>query len=181
MYQNSGIRYGIIAGIAVIAYFLLFYVIDRPLMLHVGVSWSSLLVYGTFMVLACQQLAKRQPAADLKAYLKPAFTVFVIANAAYYLFYYLLFNAIDPSMVEVQRGLLEATLERYDSSLGDAVKKQLSEQIQSDNFGVSFQDAFFGFAWSLIGGFVLALGVAFYFDRRKSVNLPIPNNGEPKL
>jgi hypothetical protein len=172
MRDNSGITYGLLAGMAVVGYFLLFYFIDAQWMLSAGVTWSSLLIYLLFMVFACRKDVAEKEEPSFRVFLRSAFTVFVIANASYYLFYYLMFNVFDPSLADVQRDMLEASLARNENILTPAIKKTIEEQIQGDDFGVSFKDTFFGFAWGLIGGFILAAIVAAIFDRRKTVNLP---------
>lgn len=92
MIKNSkAVRYGLIAGIGTVAYFLLFYFINPRLMFNPWVYWASL---GIYLALMWKALLDEKQAANgplaFKDSLRTAFYIFVIANFCYYLFYYLL-------------------------------------------------------------------------------------------
>lgn len=63
---------GIIAGIAVVGYVLLFYYMDKASALGASVRFSSLLIYVLFMYLAI----KNVDSTDFKVLLRGAFGVF---------------------------------------------------------------------------------------------------------
>ncbi len=100
------ILYGIIAGIAVIGYVLLFYFIDKTWALGAFVRFSSLLIYALFMYLG----VKDTNTTDFKVLLRGAFAIFLIANMLYYVFDFVLFNYIDPSLIDIEK---EMAIELY--------------------------------------------------------------------
>ena len=100
------ILYGIIAGIAVIGYVLLFYFMDNTWALGASVRFSSLLIYALFMYLGI----KDTNTTDFKVLLRGAFAIFLIANALYYVFDFVLFNYIDPSLIDIEK---EMAIELY--------------------------------------------------------------------
>lgn len=143
--KQASLRYGLIAGVGVVAYFLFFYAIQDALVLNPYVWWASLVLY----LWAMQQAAKKEGEKDaFLSFLKPAFTVFVIANAFFYCFYYFLFGVFDPSLVDLQREML-------------AANPRAPENLADIDLAVTPTRIFFGYCSSLIGGFALAIGIAF--------------------
>lgn len=143
MKHRQGIINGLTAGILTLGLFLLSYFVDRALILNPWVWWGSLVIYLIFMFRAVQQVDSTAFRRSVQA----AFLVFVIANAIFYLFYYLLFSVFDPGLVDLQREMLA------DNPLW-----------QDDNtevdLSVTIGRTVFSFAYSLIGGFLLALIVS---------------------
>lgn len=143
MKHRQAIINGTIAGILTVGYFLLFYFIDRPLILTAWVWWGSLVIYLLFMFRVVQQLDTTAFRQSLQA----AFLVFVLANAIFYLFYYLLFSVFDPGLVDLQREMLtDNPLWRDSNTVVDLT--------------VTVSRTLFSFSYSLIGGFLLALIVS---------------------
>ena len=97
---------GIIAGVAVVGYVLLFYFFDKQWALTPSIRFSSLIVYALFMYLTIKNV--REP--DFKVLLRGAFSVFLIANAIYYVFDFVLFNYIDKSLIDMEK---EMAIEMY--------------------------------------------------------------------
>lgn len=143
MKHRQGIINGITAGILTVGYFLLFYFIDRAFLLNPWVWWGSLIIYLVFMFRVVQQLDTTAFRQSLQA----AFLVFVIANAIFYLFYYLLFSVFDPGLVDLQRELLAENPLWQDGNT-------------EPDLSVTIGRVIFSFAYSLIGGFILALLVS---------------------
>ena len=125
-------------------FFLLFYFIDRALILSPWVWWGSLVIYLVFMFRAVRQT----DASSFRESLTNAFLVFIVANALFYLFYYLLFSVFDPGLVDLQREILADHPLWQDGN----TKADLS---------VTIGRTVFSFVYSLIGGFFLTLGVAY--------------------
>lgn len=102
------VTYGLTAGIATIALFLLFYLIAPSLMLHPAAWWGSLLIYLVAMWVAGRKvrLQSAQPLSFRRA-MQHVFPVFVIANALFYAFWYVLLRT-DESLIELQFELLKS-------------------------------------------------------------------------
>lgn len=145
-WRQDGIRWGIIAGGIVVVLFASAYFIQKELVLQRGLWLSTYLVY----IFAMWNAQRKVVADELKPYIQPGFMVFVVANALFYLYYYLLFAVFDPELVKLQ-GELMAT-QGYDPK--DAVMPTVG-------------GSFFAYAQSLIPGFLLATGIGFILSRRK--------------
>lgn len=161
--NNLGKKYGIIAGLGFIAYFLLFYFIDKTMMMGLTVSWSSLIIMIFCIILAIQQ--ERSLNGGLIAFkpaLRSGFLVVVISNLMYYAFFYLMTNS-DPELVTI---LKDSGIEFY--------KKMLPEDQWSDieksyeNFSLGISDIIKYFAKSVIGGFFIALLAGLVMKRESS-------------
>jgi Ca2+/Na+ antiporter len=144
--MNSKTRtYGILTGAGTVLYLLLFYFVDRSLFLNGGVTWSSLIIYLIFMFKAVREVRDAQGGElEFREALKPAFTVYFIANVIYYSFLYLMFNFFDPELVELQREMLEAG----------------GIPTDGQNLEMSATVTFFAFLQSLIAGFAFSAAVA---------------------
>lgn len=146
--NRIGLRYGILAGVGVIAYFLLFYAISKPLMLHFGVWWSSLIIYMVAMLLAIRKIQST----DLRQNIQAGFTTFLAANLLFYLFYYLLFTKLDPQLVDLQKSLL---LEN----------SQTGQELAKQDLSVTAKGTLFAYLRSLIGGFIMAAAFSARYSR----------------
>ncbi|MBK7873584.1 MAG: DUF4199 domain-containing protein [Saprospiraceae bacterium] len=109
MNNNIALKYGLIAGVGVVAYFLLFYMNNVKLFFNPVVAWSSLIIYIAGMVKACVDQRKMQDF-PFKDALRTAFLTFTITSVTYYAFNYLLYNVFDPELVEVQKEILVAQM-----------------------------------------------------------------------
>ncbi|GJM31873.1 MAG: hypothetical protein DHS20C18_08740 [Saprospiraceae bacterium] len=147
---DPSLKYGIIAGVGVVAYFLLFYFLSKAFFFSPWVWWSSLLIFIWAMIKVARP---EDDKADLRKGLSRAFTVYVIANAFFFVFYYLLLTHIEPSMIDLQREIL-ASHPMYEGKPEEMDLSLTPEKI------------FFNYSYSLIGGFFLALVVAGLLNRK---------------
>ena len=151
-------KYGIIAGVAVVGYMLLFYFIDKSLMLNWKVYWSSLIIYIIGMYVACAEKRKSEgDVLDFQIGLRTAFVTFLLANGIFYAFQYLLFNFGDPTLVDLQKA---ASIELYKEFMGEEQAKEMIKAMKEDGFGMTIGASISGFVQGAIGGFLLALMVA---------------------
>jgi hypothetical protein len=145
-WRADGIRWGIIAGSAVVTTFALVYFIQRPLVLSRGLWLGTGLIY----VAAMWWTQSKVVSDEVKPYIQPGFMVFVVANAIFYLYYHMLFSVFDPELVQLQAGLLQEGGQKAE----DAVAPTLG-------------GTFFAYAQSLIFGFVIASVIGFVLSRFK--------------
>ncbi|MCO6479164.1 MAG: DUF4199 domain-containing protein [Phaeodactylibacter sp.] len=159
--SQAAVKYGLIAGIGTVAYFLLFYFIKEELLFNPFVYWASLGFYLALMWRALQ-VEEQAPGERLgfRKALQAAFLVFVIANLIYYLFYYLLFGLIDPELIDLQRQVMRESLEQSGNLLSEEQREQMLESLEGDDLNPTAGKVFFTFVRSLIGGFAAALGMA---------------------
>lgn len=158
--NRIGITYGILAGVGLVLYFLLFYYLDKNRMMDAWVSWTSL-----FIVLACTFLAVSQQRKannsiiEFKEALKTGFIVIVLSNLLYYTFFFLLLKT-DPELVTI---LKQNGMDFYKSILPKEEWAAMEKTYENFSFGLS--DVLQYFAKSTIGGFFIALLVAALLKR----------------
>jgi Ca2+/Na+ antiporter len=160
--NKRNILYGVLAAAGAIVYLLAIYGASPSAMLGPLAQWSSLLVYIGFMLAA----ARFAQPADLKGRLRTAFVVFIIANSIYYVYYYFMYNYVDVGLPELHRSRDLQALEQMNAKglLTDAYQQNL-ERIKEADYRVTPGNAIFGLVRSLIGGFLLSLGVAYYSEK----------------
>ncbi len=165
--SNKAVRYGLIAGIGVIAYFLLFYFISPRLMFNPWVYWASLGIYLALMWKALQD--EREEAEGPLLFrdgLRTAFLIFVIANFCYYLFYYILFGLADPGLIELQKTVMLESLGQASNLLPAEQQEEMRRSLESGGLDITPGRVFFTFVRSLIGGFILSAGMAVVVGRQ---------------
>jgi Ca2+/Na+ antiporter len=160
--NKSGLKYGLIAGVATIVYLLVFYFISKKAMVGPWVFYSTLVIYLAAMILAARErksILKEQ--FSVREGLQAAFLTYVIANAFFYVFYYVIQQS-DPSLAELQKEAMREYLPHVTpkNKLGRALK-----DLEDTDLTITPGGAVFGFARGTILGFLLALGVAFGVKR----------------
>ncbi|NJN34352.1 MAG: DUF4199 domain-containing protein [Saprospiraceae bacterium] len=152
------IKYGILAGVSVVAYYLLFYFLSKTTMLGMGVFGGSLLIYAFFMYLTAKNIVEE----DFKKLLRATFALFLLANLFYYIFDYTLFNVIDPDLADRQK---ELAIEVYKKNTPLAEQRSLVDAIRNANIHTPQYLAFL-YVRSAIGGFCLAFLVCFFTKKQ---------------
>lgn len=159
MNDNYAVKFGLMAGGGTVIFLCLFYWIDKVLILQPGVIWSTLILYLLGMYMAPLEVRKSQDGIiDFKTALRNAFLVWVIANAIYHLFNYLLYNILDPEMLEVQRNYMLDNFDKIEGILSRDNIETLKEGTNQLNY--SFFTVLTHYASSLIGGFLFAAVIA---------------------
>ena len=90
--------HGLLAGVATIAYAFSIYTFQKAGFFSTWFYVSTLVIYGFSMYFA----SKKAISEDFKVVLRTAFAVFLIANALYYAFDFILFNYMDKSLAAFQ-------------------------------------------------------------------------------
>lgn len=159
--KNTAVKYGILGGVSVVAYFLVFYFIRPQLMLEPAVQWVSLLVYFMFMLLAARQmrLIKGDEIFTFREAMRPAFLTFVIISTIYYIFNYLLYH-FDPTMIIYEKEIVIRNMHWLANVMGQDLPEQELQKFRGENQYVTIGNSIFGLLRSFIGGFILALPVA---------------------
>ncbi len=165
--QNRGVKYGLIAGGITVGIYLLFYFINKELIFNSFLNWATV---GLYLAVAWKAVDDERQAIGAKIEfqqaLKVGFTVFVAANLVYYLYYYLLHGLIDPELEAVQRSVMRTTLEARRSMISEEQYEAFNESLEGDGLKVGWQNTLLTYARSLIGYFVIALGIAGLASRR---------------
>lgn len=159
-----GIRYGIFGSLALVLLFFFYNEINPNLFFNPPARIGIMLLYGAFMVMAGQAARKANGQfIDFKEVLKPIFLVAVIMLGVSTIYYYLLYNFINPSLPQIQH---EHMIMFYDwaynvdtAETRDALKT-LKEVPPSDyipTIGSSIKSYLTFLALTAIPAFILAL------------------------
>lgn len=168
--MQKTIFYGVLAGVSTIFIYTLAYLWDKSSWFHPALYWGILPVYLGFMWMAVKTAAQRwERAPSLRELVRPTFLVFVIASLIFWIFYFLVFT-FDTDLTELARlNQLEA-LEQLRQWQGEPASGGFFEQEKSriEEEGGRFTGSHLlqSLAQSLIGGFLLALGMAFVAKRQ---------------
>ncbi|MBR9920213.1 MAG: DUF4199 family protein [Bacteroidetes bacterium] len=163
--KNNGVRFGLLAGLLTLAYFGLFYFVDKAWMLSPVVYYGSLFIYLWAMYQAIREESKAQQAMlSWKDALRTGFVVFLIANA-FFIPFFVLLHATDPVLEDIQRASLREWYPRI------IPKDQLAEQLrqlETADLKMDPKEAVFAYARAAIGGFIMAAFLAI-LHRRDSI------------
>jgi len=151
------IRYGILAGISVILYMLVFYWYDVKVMLGPSVFWSTTLLFIVGMFFAAREERKVREFMTFREVLPVAFVTYLVANLFFYDFLYILFNFVDSSLPELQR---QVSLEAIQESGFTEYVEEAIEEIEKMPAEFTLGQAFFDYVRSAIFGFLLSLIIA---------------------
>ncbi|TAK43454.1 MAG: DUF4199 domain-containing protein [Saprospiraceae bacterium] len=148
--QQTAVKYGIIAGIGTVLYLLVFYFIDSALILKPLVYWSTLIIAVVGMAAAVSKVRSENGGhITRKDAMKTAFLVFVISMLFFNALVYILFNFVAPELSEMQKQIMEAA----------------GRDVSHMDFNMTPGKVFFGYAFSLIGGFFISYLVASIMKR----------------
>ena len=155
--KNKSVLFGSIAGLLTVLLFVVIYLIDKPQVFSPWVAYSPILLYiGAMYMAAVKTSEETEGPFPWKDALRVAFLTYLVANAWFYIFYYVVHQA-DPSLAVLQKEIMREALPMFTepAKLPEAYK-QLDEQ----NFQISLGQALLGWAQSAILGFGLAALVA---------------------
>lgn len=148
--QQTAVKFGIIAGIAIVLYLLVFHQIDRTLLLNPLVYWSPILVaVATMRMVVSRERDKNDGKIEKREALKQAFLTYVLAYLFFSVFIFLLFNFIDPGLTELQK-----------QAMLDAGRK-----VEGLDFKMTAGKVIFQYAYMLIPGFFLSYMVASFMKK----------------
>jgi len=151
------IRYGVLAGISVVIYMLVFYFYDVKVMLGPSVFWSTTLLFIIGMFFAAREERKAREFMTFREVLPVAFVTYLIANLFFYDFLYIMFNFVDSTLPELQR---QVSLEAIQESGFKEYVEEAIEEIEKTPAEFTLGQAFFDYVRSAIFGFLLSLVIA---------------------
>ncbi|OWY19524.1 DUF4199 domain-containing protein [Sphingobacteriales bacterium UPWRP_1] len=175
MADNIGIRYGAIAGFALIILYVVLYAVNPALMYSLW--WLGVLMFVAIiavMVLAARNTRTEQGGYGTFAQLvAPAFAVMVVVQLLSSVYNYVMFNYIDPSLTETLRNATTETTYQWMSSWGvpeEEIEKTMDE-LDTRDFSVTLKSSLFGFAGACIIGFAIAAVIALILRRNPPAHL----------
>lgn len=167
--MNNGFRFGIWAAVLSVLYITLLYVMS-PTSLITGYERVTLLIFFILMGMAAS--IERDSRADgfieFGELLKITLRVYLIGFTAKFLFIYLLFNYIDPDMIElVKDAQVRLFIAHREANIPEEIfQEQLKIFINTTTFGPSLRE-FLGIALEIIVGSIFAGIISFFFKRER--------------
>lgn len=174
MWNNPGIRFGLLGGFSVVALYTLVYTVDKSSYHHTGLYYGSLIVYAWFMFLASRSdISVNGSARDFRELVRIPFITFLIINLCFWLFDYGL-HLYDNSLTAME---LQAALSRLKADLeGGTGDPQQANSIRDQIIGIENSLAhparqplgpvvtqmFIG----ALGGFALSAGIVTFVRNR---------------
>ena len=166
MNRSISITYGIIAGVATVGYYLLFYFIDRASFFNLYIWWGGILPVLFFMWFGTVAQRKANGGElTFRTALTTSFIIFMISGLLFYIFYYILLKYIDPDLLKIQQETALANLERF-SNGKDKDLRPYQEFYEEQDLSIKIRPLVFRYVQSLIGGFILSLLAAFTLKTR---------------
>ncbi len=166
--KNSALKYGLLGAVVIIFYFALLYFSKKENFLSPLLQWGSMAMYLFFMYKAAQEdCAEKGTDRDFREIIRTPFTVFLLINLGYWLFYYGLHLA-DPGLIRMEMDMeLTGLKAQLTAGLGDPEQanrfreriQELEKTIQGpivQPLGPIITRMFMG----ALGGFGLAAGIA---------------------
>lgn len=142
----------LLTGLASIVYLLVFYAIDRTLLVNPFVYWGTLIV--VWIGMACAVSKARQSQGyfiQQRTALKIGYLVYAIAMFFFFAFYFIMLRYVDPELTEAQKVAMEAA----------------GRSTQGLDFSMTLGKAFSGYIISLLGGFLIAYLMALTMKREE--------------
>ena len=162
MLKNPGVKNGIFAGITILVFSHVCYMINKTQIIT-GLAYISYLIPLYFMYRGAQEEKyKNEGILSFGEALKVSFLIFVICFFFYHVYTYLIFNVIDPSMIDVMKEVSINQAEMIGEFFGIQDQlEDLPEAIEEQVFAMDFKIIFMNYLVSLIfPGFIYALIMA---------------------
>lgn len=170
--NSNALRYGLFVGLGTIAVMLLLYIINAEMLF----GWSLQATWLIYLFLMYKAIDDTKKEGDgfitLREGFATAFIVFAIGNLMYIVFYYVLVNIIDPSLIEIQIDKGVEMVEKVAEFAGMS-EEELETAIKEVEKGVTpnIQQTFFGYAISLLGGAIPAVIIAAILKKERPMHL----------
>jgi len=155
MKDNHAVKFGVLAGLGTIIFLFLFYWIDKKLILSPEIIWSTMLLYLIGMYMAPIEERKENGGyIDFKTALRSSFIVWLVANAIYHAFNYVLYNFLDSEMLDIQKQFVRDNADQLEGVVGDKNYELFLSNIDQMNY--DFSTVLMAYLTTLIGGFIIA-------------------------
>lgn len=153
-------RYGFLAAALNIGLYLTAYWIQPEWLFHPLLPWLGWILLLMVVYRACQREKQNRIDYPFRKALQTAFGIIVVATASFQLFYQLLIHTIDPGLIVLQANVMNRTAETMGNYIGlDPKDLRVKPEDLTFDFGASF----LYFSRSLLGGFLIAVGLALFF------------------
>lgn len=149
------LRYGLISGASVTGLMLVFYLIDKPLMLNFYLYLLVWCIPLWFMYSKSGEVSESGEEETFRSVFTRSFHVFLIASIMYQMMYFGV-TYFDGEMVDV---LKQADIKRAEVFIPKDMLKERLNEIERSDYGFNPRATFMTLGLSLIKGGILSIGV----------------------
>lgn len=164
--ENPAIKYGIYLSGFSILFTMLLYFIDKALIFNPFIPAAVLFIASIVCMVLAAKEEKIQDADGFLSYgdaVRVTFVVVAIAAVIFAIFNYVLFNFIDPGLMEIMQQETSAMIENIFSMIDDEeAMEQAKSEINNQDFKYGLGYAIADVVGSLIFGIIKALIVAIF-------------------
>lgn len=147
--ENPAVKWGLYYGIASIALFLIFYLVNPSLVFSVN-GIIGLVLMILFPVLACREERTNLGGfASFGDMFKVGFITLLVGAILGTVFSYVFMNFIDPGMIDLQREIATKQIESISGFMGEEATEKAIEDIENSN-PVSLGKSAMGFGVILV-------------------------------
>ncbi len=155
MKDDYAVKFGLLAGSGTIIFLFLFYWIDKKPILSPEIIWSTMLLYLIGMYMApVEERKANEGYLDFKTALRAAFIVWIVANAIYHSFNYVLYNFLDAEMLNIQKNYVRDNMNGLEGLMGEENHELFLANIDNMNYDIS--TVIMAYLTSLVGGFIIS-------------------------
>ncbi|MBK7094140.1 MAG: DUF4199 domain-containing protein [Saprospiraceae bacterium] len=147
---NPSVKNGLMgAGVAIIIYLIL-WLIDPTSYLKFG-SWIGLVIALFFMYRAAKEARDLNGGfIEFAELFKVTFIMIVIMTAITSFFAYILFNFIDPNLIEVQKQIVTESIEKMSGMMGEDAAAAMAEKMEEQDYNLTIGKLLQGWAIGLV-------------------------------
>lgn len=147
---NPSVKNGLIgAGVAIIVYLIL-WLIDPTGYLKFG-SWIGLLIALFFMYRTAKEARDMNGGyIEFAELFKVTFIMIVIMTAITSIFAYILFNFIDPNLIEIQKQIVSESVEKMGEAFGEDAASAMADKLEEQDYNLTIGKLIQGWAIGLI-------------------------------
>jgi hypothetical protein len=149
--------WGSVAGVGTVVYLSVCYLIAPELYIQPVILYSTWLVFVLCMAIPLL-LKQSEGGLDFKPALRLAFSTYIIGNAIYYLFDFIMLKYLATELVPIMEDQFRAAAE-------SGMLQSLQKEAKNIDFSPAVSNYLLTFAQSLIVGFVLAAILAGIFKK----------------
>ncbi len=133
--ENPSVKWGLIAGLGVMITSLLFYLVNVNWFFSIS-SYVSWIVYIACMVFAVKDMRGKHGFISFKDAFSTAFIVYAISSLMYFIFYYLMFNVIDPGLAEIQQEIAREAMESFSSFMTEEQIEEAMARVEDQSMNI---------------------------------------------
>jgi hypothetical protein len=165
--MNNKVLFGFLGGFAAMALLASLYVTNKEFLLAGYEKFTWLLIIGAMSVAVIRQRSEEEyQFIGFYEAMKTAFQTFMLAYLIKFLFTYVLFNFIDPSLLEIAKEkAVEIFIAHKNPEETEKIFEQRLEAFKDGYFGPSLFEI--GLMLEIIVGFVFSAIIAFFLKREK--------------